>query len=59
MEEEETAQTDVGTKRPRESIEEDSNSQEKDSKRTVNGCEDDGVKEVVVILDAGAQYGKV
>ncbi len=55
--EEEGSTHSMGTKRPRSSLE-DNSTLEKSVKRPVNG-EDCISKELVVILDAGAQYGKV
>lgn len=50
---------DVGTKRPRDTLQkEDSMNEGKNSKRAVNGTENES-RDIVVILDAGAQYGKV
>ena len=47
----------LGVKRQRSSSE--SLEEERDVKRVFNGQQFDEDKEVIVILDAGAQYGKV
>ncbi len=47
----------VGTKRLRGGDEDIEN--QKSTKKIINGCEGEVAKEVIVILDAGAQYGKV
>ena len=47
----------VGTKRPRGGDDDIEN--QKNTKKIINGCEGEVAKEVIVVLDAGAQYGKV